>query len=955
MSSQEKINILLIEDNQPDARLVEIYLRESPTMRFELTHVTRLSDGLKLFENNHFHLVLLDMSLPDSSGIETIKMAGKSVPHSVAIIVLTGMEDEQLGIKSVQAGAQDYLVKGQLNSGLLTRSVLHALERKRLLITLEETAQNLQISQDRLLQAQQIAKLGSYELDIRTGNMLCSAELCRIFETSTGKKGTLKTYLEFIPDIERESVNTSLLGAIQLLNKQFTIEHRIVTPLTGQTKYIINHGYATEQYGQHKVVGTMQDITEFKHTKEKLLQSEERYRTIFEESKDAIYITTVEGKLIEYNRSFMEMFGYSENEVRHLNVADLYSDQQYRNTLQQEIGQHGYVKDFESQLYRKDGDLIDCLITATAWHSVDGTLRGYHGIMRDITAQKHTQELVRAKEVAEQSARVKEQFLANMSHEIRTPLNVVIGMTHLLEQTTIDKNQQEYVAALKLSSETLLKLINNVLDFSKIESGKLELEQAPFNLQDTIRELLQTYKVNAREKKIGLYTQIDADLPELIVGDSVRLFQILNNLISNAIKYTQKGEVTIRCDVVEETADTIAIKFAVKDTGIGIPFDKQRHIFESFTQAAEETTRLYGGTGLGLSIAKKLTNLYNSDLYVDSQEGSGSLFHFTINFNKVVSFDKENLQQNKSTTQPKTNYDYNSSLAYAAGDTPYLTQQVSIADPRKIINILLVEDHKLNQIVAGDLLKKWSPNIRIDIAENGQEAILALRKGKLYDIILMDISMPIMDGYEATTYIRNQMPAPYKNIPIIAMTAHAFNKNAEKCFEVGMNEFVSKPVNPQILYSKLNKIISEFQQQDITPAGYKQESETTSKPPASQPTSPKLLNLAYLETLTGGDEEIKLIMIETLVRDLPAEVVQMENDCNAQQWEALKASAHKLKSTCAYMGLNETSEIAKQIENNAWDKTNLDKIPDWVGQVANTCREAHKELLQELNNHNVPA
>ncbi len=807
----QKINILLIEDNPGDAKLVEIYLRESPNLNFELTHATRLYEGMEKISgesDKQFDIVLLDLSLPDSSGFETLTKAMEEVPKSISIVVLTGTDDEVQGLKAIEAGAQDYLVKGQIDTSSLTRAVLHAIQRTAMHRELEETAGNLKISEQRLLQAQRIARIGNYELEVATGNMYWSQEVIRILGfVGTEVEPTLDNYLgrmveEDAVAFQEKVVELTAEGEDTEFSFEYRINHR------KELKYVRNQGQVVGNGNALKLVGTLQDIT----------------------------------------------------------------------------------------------------------------------------AHKKTQQ---DKEVAERSAKLKEQFLANMSHEIRTPMNVVIGMTHLLENTPINTKQKEYIEALKLSSTNLLKLINNILDFSKIESGKLVLEHEPVKLSTLINHLVQPHKFKAKEKGVNLFTLIDVGLPETIISDSTRLHQVLSNLISNAIKYTDKGEVQLRVEVIAENSEEATIRFAVKDTGIGIPPQKLDAIFESFTQASDNTTRLYGGTGLGLSIARELVKLFGGKIEVESEVGRGSTFSFEVTFSK-------NRDHKPSDIIPEEDPGSGVYIQEVADEVPVVMEQSN----QKTIEILLVEDHELNRIVATDMLKKWSKNIAIDVAVNGQKAIDKLEEKTSYDIILMDISMPVKDGYQTTKHIRNHMQSPVREIPIIAMTAHAFNRNAEKCREVGMNGFVSKPIDHKLLYATLNNILA-----DKLAARAEEEPNTAKESaPPPQPPKKKLIDLTYLDSLAGDSVAIKVSMLETIVRDLPNEVAKVEADCNKQDWDQLKASAHKLKATCGYMGLEEMATVAKTIENNAWDKKELDTIGELVAKLASVCKEAHIEISEELEN-----
>lgn len=957
----ENRNILLVEDNPGDARLVEIYLRDSPSISFDLTCATRLQEGLDIAAEKHFDIVLLDLTLPDSTGLDTLQRAVENFPDHVSIVVLTGVDDENFGVQAVEEGAQDYLVKGQIDTSSLTRAVLHAIKRGAMQKKVEETARNLRISEQRLLQAQHIAKIGNFELEQGKEEMYWSEIIYLNLGYDQARiQPTIGNFLEAIPE-GRNRLELQIEQTFQT-GEALTSEHKLISESNHKLKYIrIQAQLDTNEQGNKILIGTIQDISDYKNAEELYAQTEKRYKTIFEESQDSIYITTHDGVFVELNESLISLFGYEREEYGHIRSHDLYAYPEQREQFYQIMDQEGRVKDFEVAFKTKDGRILDCSVTSTRWSSMDSSTHGFHGIIRDITEQKKTQELVKAKEVAERSAKIKEQFLANMSHEIRTPMNVVVGMTHLLENTTLNGKQQEYINALKLSSDGLLRLINNILDFSKIEAGKLELEQRPFRLLDLLNEIVQTYKYRSQDKKIDLYLSNDVNLPEIIVGDSVRLHQVLNNLVSNAIKYTEKGEIQLRTRLLANEDKQIKILFAVKDTGIGIPEDKLQSVFDAFTQASKNTTRLYGGTGLGLSIVKKLVDLFGGEITVESEEGRGSTFAVTIPFQKNEGNQPIELSPSEALQlESKNNELLNKPLpptnervveVYTAEDISE-DEIVEGFVPGKV-DILLVEDHTLNQIVATDLLKKWSPELHLDIADNGQIAIDKLKE-RTYDIILMDISMPVMDGYETATHIRKKMQAPISEIPIIAMTAHAFNTEAEKCFEHGMNAFVPKPINPELLYIKLNMILSKLRNEakKIVPEnqptnGLVSEEELLGNQPIEAVVS---FNFEYLESLTGGDMGLKIMMMETIVNDFISEIERVESDCQAKDWDALKASAHKIKSTCAYLGVAEMVEAAKTIENNAWKREQLDTIENWVQKLGVDCRNAHAALEKELEN-----
>ncbi|HKR04820.1 MAG TPA: response regulator [Bacteroidia bacterium] len=391
--------------------------------------------------------------------------------------------------------------------------------------------------------------------------------------------------------------------------------------------------------------------------------------------------------------------------------------------------------------------------------------------------EKKIAELERSK--AEEAKKFEQQFLANMSHEIRTPMNVVIGMTNLLLKTNMNEQQSKYINAIKHSSENLLVIINDILDLSKIEAGKIDFESIHFSLQQTVNLVHTTLKFKAEDKGLHMVTEIDPSLPPMIIGDPVRLSQVLLNLAGNAIKFTDKGTITIQCKKQKEENKTVWIEFSVTDTGIGIAEEIVPKIFESFTQASSDTTRKYGGTGLGLTISKQLVELQAGSIHVKSTLGVGSTFSFILPYQAGSEMTKEEKVRNPD---------------------PY------VLDVLKTKKILLVEDNPFNQIVATDTIQDLIKGIQLDVADNGRKAVDMLRKNA-YDLVIMDIQMPEMDGYEATKFIRSNFPAPVKDIPIMAMTANVIKEEIEKCFDSGMNSYIAKPFDPEDLFNKISSLL----------------------------------------------------------------------------------------------------------------------------------------------------
>jgi signal transduction histidine kinase len=377
------------------------------------------------------------------------------------------------------------------------------------------------------------------------------------------------------------------------------------------------------------------------------------------------------------------------------------------------------------------------------------------------------------KEKAEESKRLKQQFLANMSHEIRTPMNAIIGTVNLLRSSNLDEKQNKYINIIKTSADNLLVIINDILDISKIESGKFTIEQIPFNLKEKVMHVYESLKVKAEEKHLAFETNFESGIADHYLGDPVRITQVLINLAGNAIKFTDKGSVTIHISQVNDNGNHL-IRFQVEDTGIGIASDKLQFIFESFTQETADTTRKFGGTGLGLTISKQLVELMGGQLQVKSERGKGSVFSFDLPLE--ITTDHVNQKESNEGHQ-KTKV-------------------------KSGLKILLAEDNPFNQMVAEDTLKMMIPDLDLVVVENGVQAIEKLQE-KTFDLVILDIHMPEMDGYQTALHIRKQLSSPLNAIPIMAMTANVIAEEIDKCFEMGMNAYVSKPFTHDDLLGKI--------------------------------------------------------------------------------------------------------------------------------------------------------
>lgn len=491
-------------------------------------------------------------------------------------------------------------------------------------------------------------------------------------------------------------------------------------------------------------------------------------QTIVTKTEESILISDFEGDIFDANDVAEKMFGYELNEIvgqnfRKLRRRDL-TDQEDR------IGVEALLKDRfwndEVELKRKDGSIFIGFVSI-GWVRKKGTEFLIYRV-KNITHKKEAEkQLIQAKEKAEEAANAKSVFMATMSHEIRTPMNGVLGMTKLLLKTKMSKKQKDYLEIIHRSGDNLMTIMNDVLDFSKIEAGKLKLDEHDFDLFTVLADTIAMYEPQAITKSNSIALKIGPDVPKMVFGDSLRLKQVLVNLINNAIKFTNDGSVHVFADLVKDKGHSASIKFQVVDTGVGIPEDKIDKLFESFSQVDSSTTRQYGGTGLGLAICKQLTQLMGGDINVESEEGKGSNFNFILNYKKVQIQELESM-------------------------TPEVSQENQFESlDISNLEVLLVEDNKINQQVALLILKGLG--IQPDMVENGLEAVNAF-KDKSYDLIFMDIQMPMMDGIEATQIILKDLSEQGKQPYIVAMTANAMTNDRIKYLDNGMEGFVSKPI-----------------------------------------------------------------------------------------------------------------------------------------------------------------
>jgi signal transduction histidine kinase/DNA-binding response OmpR family regulator len=568
---------------------------------------------------------------------------------------------------------------------------------------------------------------------------------------------------------------------------------------------------------------------------------------------------------------------------------------------------HGVISLGVEDMEIRKGNIITPLrINAIPLYNSGGDLEYAIAVVEDISKVKEVEyELIEAKKIAENSLRLKEKFLANMSHEIRTPLNAIIGFTDILSNSNLKDKEQEFIKIIQASATNLLRIINDVLDISKIEAGMMTFEQHPLSIRDIFQSLKSMLFTKIKDKKISLFFFADEHIPEVVMGDPVRLTQILLNLIGNAVKFTHEGYVTTTARLQSEDEHGCVICFFVKDTGIGIQENKLQQIFERFNQVEHSIMRNYGGTGLGLSIAKQLVELQSGSIRATSKEGIGSEFFFTLPFKKG-----------------------DLSLSEKNRDEIIKVDFKALAGK----NILAVEDNPVNIKLLEHMFD--IRGLRFDTAENGRLAIQKLEQ-KAYDIILMDMELPELNGYDTTAYIRNQMNS---TVPIIAMTAHAMAGEREKCLSLGMNEYLSKPLNAKLLFEKMHLI--------LFPGDAKHDKEDPV--PARLSDRGKVAILEHLAEYSGGDAAFEREIITLFLQQEPLTMRGLQEAAETGAMDTVKGLAHKMKSSVSVFGMNDLLNLLSRIGSGADQGISKEDMLLLINElktgIASYCRQLQQVL-----------
>jgi len=643
-------------------------------------------------------------------------------------------------------------------------------------------------------------------------------------------------------------------------------------------------------------------------------------RSLIEASRDPLFTISPEGKITDVNHATVRVSGVTREQLIGSDFCSYFTVPAKAKKGYKQVFSKGYVADYPLTIM--DGKLTDVLFNGSVYKDHNGKVLGAVVVARDISEQNRIEKELRDAKVAaefatsisevakvnaeiatltaENAVRAKQQFLSNMSHEIRTPMNAIIGFTKVVLKTGLTDKQKEYLDAIKVSGDALIVLINDILDLAKVDAGKMTFEKIPFKLKASIDSMLHLFEPKIEEKNLKLKKVYDERIPEVLLGDPVRLHQIILNLVSNALKFTPSGTISVHIRMLSEDDKQATIEFVVKDSGIGIDQEKLKSIFGNFQQATSGTSRLYGGTGLGLSIVKQLIEPQGGTINVESELGKGSSFKFVLSFEKTtetVDAEPEIIEIDKATEH---------------------------------IRVLVVEDIALNQLLMKTLLDDFG--FEREIAANGRIAIEKLKAGH-YDIVLMDLQMPEMNGFEATEYIRKTMKM---DIPILALTADVTTVDLAKCTAVGMNDYIAKPVDERLLYSKMLSLIRKSE-------GNKAVKER--KLAARSNAQITYTNLQYLSQRTKSDPVLMMEMIRLYLDQTPLLISSIKNSLQTEDWAAMQGAVHKMIPSFAIMGISSEFEgLARRLQDYASAKQQADNIPKLVSQLEEVCTQACIEL-----------
>jgi PAS domain S-box-containing protein len=935
--STETLHALIVSSNQPYSKSLKKILEGQSFTADICLAVDEVTNAVATF---HPQLVFIEENLGEGSGIDLIGKL-KTFDPNLKSILITDLPNVQSSVEAFRQGASDYLQQPIAEEDLLL-CIDRCLNPRRIVGEVDQAldklggwrsnTSNTSWSLLEILkwmdEAQRLGQVGHWVWDeVEDRELLASRQSIYIADTlHLSGPPSWSEFLEKLHPDDQERVDRELRDA-SASGEKYECEYRINLQ-DGGIRNVIERGepLIDEDGILIQTLGSVQDVTEHRERERALLESEERFKDaartaklghwVYDEILDKLtYCSEEMARIHDMSRDEMLAgLGNGEKDVKRLHPDD---QDDYRNQMWA-MEENPAPYDLEYRIIRPNGEVRFVRETGTPDYDELGEMVQSHGTMQDISEQKQMHEQLHdAVEKAEISNRAKSQFLAMMSHEIRTPINAVLGFLGLLSETELDEEQTKYSKYGRLSAELLLEIINDILDFVKMEEGKLNFEVAPFELGDLVEGVVDVLSIRAEEKGITIESDIAHDIPRYLEGDAGRIRQILINLANNAIKFTDAGGVRIVVSTERGTEKEATLRFEVIDTGIGISEEHYDMVFAEFTTISPTYKRKFGGTGLGLAISKRLIGMMNGTIDFSSKKGTGSAFWFIITLPKTNrSRERKALRELDSSSAPN--------LSNLNG------------------TVLLAEDNPANQMVARTILEK--AGLTVDVAANGLEALDAV-KLRLYDLILMDVGMPEMDGIEATQAIR-QLDSRYARVPIIAMTAHVMSGDRESLLDQGMDDYLSKPSSKQDVISMVQKWLDIDNSGSITPVT-KANGEKSDKQEVSLGTIDHKV-LIQLGEDTGPDLLPELI--NKFVAHMDERVAAMSQAVSALDMKQLADNAHSMKGGSATLGAAGLNKLAEEFEIAVQD-CDLDYISRNSHRIADEFEATKIELARFLESY----
>jgi PAS domain S-box-containing protein len=895
---EKPYDIALFVDNEELLEHVRKSLK-STSLQTILYKLKSLDDLIEAIEGQDLDIIFLHLTVADTENLEWLKRIAEII-NDIPLVAICDKLDDKTERKLAYCGLFYYLQKDEVNPRSLRRILLPAGRYKT-------------STRKRVIYEHRLHSLLAYVNRVLQG---LNCHLFRLYPNGMYTPYVPEEYMVTTPFTQKSLKKEPP----SFLSKQ-AIARILDTDFVGTYTFEYQHKIDNEQHyyearviKQDASVSTVivRDISERKSTDGVDFEDSSKLNAILESSQSIIYALDKKFNYITFNTAHKKAIKYAyemdiEQGGNYLNLPYVKKNKTIvRQYLKRALaGEQFTINEVfgDGTLFKKDYET-----TFNPIKNQLGEITGIAVFSQDITIRKKAEDrLLQAKAAAEAASRAKSEFLSNMSHEIRTPMNAIMGLTDLLIAQNADNPEYEKLNAIKYSAENLLRIINEILDFSKIDAGKMIIEEAPFDLQELVNELVRSLEPSAKNKGLAFSANIAEDVPLKLTGDRVRLSQILTNLASNAIKFTNFGSVVVNINTVSRAPEKVSLSLEVADTGIGIPKEKIETVFDSFTQA--HSNLKYEGTGLGLTITKRLVEMQAGNVSVASKPGIGSTFTVVIPY-KITSGDA-------STEGP---------------------QKLTHIPDFKGVRVLVVEDNQMNRFLAGQILDTW--NVEVDMAEDGLEAIKKMEENT-YNLVLMDLQMPRMDGFEATEYIRNKMPEPVSQTPIVVLTADVMPETREKALQLGISRFITKPFKQPDLYNAIVEI-----------TGVKDNFTTLDTPSVQKPIVGKAKNdvqmekpdLDYLKKLINNDERALKQLVGIYQTALPVDMDVFLGNYNEQKWSELGKIAHKMKSSFANLGMGSTASALLQIEKPC----KQGEPPDNLGELVEHVKMAFSETIKTL-------